>query len=269
MAGRSDAASLRAIAALALALGPIAALIRLGPDIGYWLPAFVIGVALVGALLLRQPIRAGSASSALALAALPGGIIALAVALGMAAAAGATAESDGKIASFALFLAGSLLIVAKAFGEELLFRGLLQPLLCRAWGALAGIALAALAFTALHVIGGWRDPVSLLNITLAGGWFGLLAWRTGGILAPTLAHAGYNWAEEMLFGATPNPGISPFGALFDVDLTGPVRLGGSADGLNASLLLTAVLAAIILPLLLRGSPGRAQAEAKQETRPGS
>jgi uncharacterized protein len=110
---------------------------------------------------------------------------------------------------------------------------------------------------------------SLLNITLAGGWFGLLAWRTGGILAPTLAHAGYNWAEEMLFGATPNPGISPFGALFDVDLTGPVRLGGSADGLNASLLLTAVLAAIILPLLLRGSPGRAQAEAKQETRPGS
>jgi hypothetical protein len=45
--------------------------------------------------------------------------------------------------------------------------------------------------------------------------------------------------------------VSDFGALFDVDLVGPVRLGGSADGLNASLLLTAVLAAIILPLLVR------------------
>ncbi len=118
-------------------------------------------------------------------------------------------------------------------------------------------------------MGGWRDPVSLLNITLAGVWFGLLAWRTGGILAPTLAHAGYNWAEEMLFGASPNPGVGPFGALFDADLTGSVRLGGSADGLNASLLLTAVLIAIILPLLLRSPASAGPATAKQKTGPYS
>lgn len=250
-AGRADPSSLRAIAALALVIVPLIMLIRFGPDVGYWFPALVVALAVAGSLLLRQPLQLGRGSPGLTVGAFPSGIIACAVALGLAAAAGAVVASPGNGAGFALFLAGSLLIGAKAFGEEFLFRGLLQPLLCRAWGAPAAITVAALGFTAIHIAGGWRDPVSLFNITLAGGWFGLLAWRTGGILAPTLAHAGYNWAEEMLFGAAPNPGTGSFGALLDIDLVGPARLGGSADGLNASLLLTAVLAAIILPLLLR------------------
>lgn len=251
MGGPADTASLKAVAALAVVLAPIAILVFYGPDIGYWLPAFVIGLAIVGALLLRQPLRPGREASGLTLAALPSGVIALAVAIGLAAAAGATTQGPAPGVRWGLFLGGTLLIGAKAFGEELLFRGLLQPLLCRAWGATIGIAVAALAFTVIHVIGGWRDPVSLLNITLAGGWFGLLAWRTGGVLAPTLAHAGYNWAEEMMFGASPNPGIGPFGTFFDVELVGPMRLGGSGDGLNASPLLTLVLIAIILPLVVR------------------
>ena len=281
VAGRIDHASLRAIAALVLAVGApwiiiayagqidtgLAALSgRADGSAGSWLDAAITALimllAIAGSLILRQPIRAGR-DAALVFAALPVGIVAPAVAIGLATAAGATVAMDGRIAGFGLFLAGSLLIVAKALGEEMLFRGLLQPLLCRAWGVPIGIALASLAFTAIHVIGGWSDPVSLLNITLAGGWFGLLAWRTGGILAPTLAHAGYNWAEEMLLGASPNPGTGSFGALFDVDLIGPMRLGGSPDGLNASLLLTAVLATIILPLVLR-RPFAAVAPAKQQ-----
>lgn len=252
IAGASDAGSTRAAAALVFALAPLAALIWYGPDIGYWFPAFVIALAIVGLLLFRQPPRIGRGRPGLTIAALPAGIVALAVAIGLAAAAGVTKQGARPDVSWGLFLGGSLLIGAKAFGEELLFRGLLQPLLCRAWGAIAGIVAAALAFMAIHVIGGWRDPVSLLNITLGGAWFGLLAWRTGGILAPTLAHGGYNWAEEMLFGASPNPGIGGFGALYDFDLVGPARLGGSGDGLNASIVLTLVLAALILPLAARG-----------------
>ena len=63
------------------------------------------------------------------------------------------------------------------------------------------------------MVGGWGHPVSLLNILLAGIWFGLLALRTGGLLAPILAHFGYNWAEEMIFGASPNPGVGAFGSV--------------------------------------------------------
>jgi membrane protease YdiL (CAAX protease family) len=239
---------------------------RPGGSVGIWLDAaitaFIILLAVGGSALLRQRIALGGQSSAVAIAAMPLGLVAPAVTLALAAAAGVVTLSDGKIAGFGIFLGGTLLIVAKALGEELLFRGLLQPLLCRAWGVAIGITLASLAFTVIHVVGGWRDPVSLLNITLAGGWFGLLAWRTGGILAPTLAHASYNWAEEMLFGASPNPGTGAFGALFDVDLVGPARLGGSIEGLNASLLLTAVLVAIMLPLILRQP--FAAARAKQD-----
>lgn len=259
---KGEGADIRAIAALLYALLAAAAVVTWVPSLamaasigGAWggalIPLSIILLALLGARLFSQPIARGRAAAGLIASALPMGLVAVVIALAMAATAAVATGSEGKMAGAGLFLGGSLLIAGAAFGEECLFRGLLQPLLCRAWGPIAGIVTASLAFTAIHVFGGWRDPVSLLNITLAGVWFGLLAWRTGGILAPTLAHAGYNWAEEMLFGATPNPGVSDFGALFDVDLVGPVRLGGSADGLNASLLLTAVLAAIILPLLLR------------------
>lgn len=283
---RAEGYSLRAVAALLLAVGVpwilisfaaeidrgLASLLGRGESAGSWLDLaialLILLLAIASSLLLRQPIRIGSDGRGFAIGALPVGIVAPAVALGLATAAGATAFFDGKVASFTVFLVGSLLIIIKALGEEMLFRGLLQPLLCRAWGVPVGITLASLAFTAIHIAGGWSDPISLLNITLAGMWFGLLAWRTGGILAPTLAHAGYNWAEEILFGASPNPGIGNFGALMNIDLTGPMRLGGSADGLNASLLLTAVLMAIILPLLTRPSIGKAAA-ARQETGPRS
>ena len=257
-----EGATIRAIAALLYVLLSAAVVVSWVPTLamavsiaepwgGALLPLLIIASALLGARLFGQPIARGGDNAGLIAIAIPMGLVAVAVSLGMAAAAGTMAASEGKIAGAGLFLGGSLLIAGAAFGEECLFRGLLQPLLCRAWGPIAGIAAASLAFTAIHVFGGWHDPVSLINIALAGAWFGLLAWRTGGILAPTLAHAGYNWAEEMLFGAIPNPGTGYFGALFDIDLTGPMRLGGSADGLNASLLLTAVLMAIILPLLMR------------------
>lgn len=258
----SEGANIRAIAALLYALLAAAAVVTWVPALamaasigGAWggalIPLSIILLALLGARLFGQPIARGRDAAGLIASALPMGLVAVVITLAMTATAAVATGSEGKMAGAGLFLGGSLLIVGAAFGEECLFRGLLQPLLCRAWSPIAGIVAASLAFTAIHVFGGWCDPVSLLNITLAGAWFGLLAWRTGGILAPTLAHAGYNWAEEMLFGATPNPGVSDFGALFDVDLVGPIRLGGSADGLNASLLLTAVLVAIILPLLVR------------------
>ena len=257
-----EGATIRAIAALLYALLAAAAVVTWVPALamaasigGAWggalIPLSIILLAYLGARLFAQPIGRGRDAPGLIVGALPMGLVAVAIALAMAATAAVVTGSEGKIAGAGLFIGGSLLIIGAAFGEECLFRGLLQPLLCRTWGPIVGIVAASLAFTAIHVFGGWRDPVSLLNITLAGAWFGLLAWRTGGILGPTLAHAGYNWAEELLFGATPNPGVSDFGTLFDVDLVGPMRLGGSADGLNASLLLTAVLVAIILPLLLR------------------
>lgn len=213
----------------------------------------MILTALIGALLLRQPMTAGTGPAALLLTALPVGCCGVAAAIAIEWLAGfAVPGAAGGAVAGGAFLLGTLIFVIRVASEEVLLRGLLQPVLTRAWGPAAGIIVSALVFTLIHVAGGWRDLVSLANITLAGIWFGLLAYRTGGILAPTLAHFGWNWTEEMLLGATPNPGIGAFGSAIDVDLVGPAIWGGSVDGLNASLVTSLVLALIILPLVWRG-----------------
>jgi membrane protease YdiL (CAAX protease family) len=76
--------------------------------------------------------------------------------------------------------------------EELLFRGFLQPLLVRSFGAAAGILIAALAFGLLHLQeygNSWRHG---LLITLAGASFGWVRRRTGSTKAAVVMHATYN-----------------------------------------------------------------------------
>jgi membrane protease YdiL (CAAX protease family) len=76
--------------------------------------------------------------------------------------------------------------------EELLFRGLLQPVLVRTTGVAPGIVLAALPFAMLHgpqYDWSWRH---MLLLTFAGCSFGWWRHRTDSTGAVTLMHAGYN-----------------------------------------------------------------------------
>lgn len=76
--------------------------------------------------------------------------------------------------------------------EELLFRGILQPVMVRTAGLVVGIVLSALPFALLHgpqYSWSWRHMVLL---TLAGSAFGWWRHRTGSVGAATLMHAGYN-----------------------------------------------------------------------------
>lgn len=155
-----------------------------------------------------------------------------------------------------LFLAGSLVTLFGAFVEEKFFRGWLQKRVILLRGNAFGIVLSALAFALLHVFGDDRTALSLVNIGLAGVLFGLLALRTGAIWASVAAHFGWNWSELLLFGLVPNPGASSFGSVFDLELVGSPIWGGSAQGLNGSIAVTAVLVALILPFL--GRSPRAQ-----------
>lgn len=155
----------------------------------------------------------------------------------------------------AALLGGSLLILFQASVEEVYFRGWLQPMLVRAWGNAAGIVATALAFAALHLMGGERSLVTLLNLLLGGLLFGLLALRSGGIVLPAAAHFAWNWAEAIGLGLAPNPGVGSFGAIVDLDLTGSANWGGSAEGLNASLAMSFVLVALLLPVAAWRWPG--------------
>ncbi|TVV72489.1 CPBP family intramembrane metalloprotease [Sphingomonas solaris] len=208
-------------------------------------------LALSGALLARVRLPLGAGRAAIIATALPAGIVAVGLVLASAWAGGvAIGRSHAGIPGAGLFTTGGALILLGVVAEELLLRGLLQPTLVRCWGPAAGVLVCSLAFTVIHMVGGWGHPLSLLNILLAGIWFGLLAWRSGGLVAPILAHFGYNWTEEMIFGASPNPGVGAFGSVVDVDLVGSAIWGGSNEGLNASLAVSLVLVALIIPLAM-------------------
>jgi CAAX protease family protein len=77
--------------------------------------------------------------------------------------------------------------------EELAFRGFLQPVLVRSFGAVAGVVLAAIPFGLLHLSqygGSWRHG---LLITMAGVGFGWMRQVSGSTRAAAIMHAAYNF----------------------------------------------------------------------------
>jgi hypothetical protein len=91
------------------------------------------------------------------------------------------------------------LVVVVLFGaivapvcEELAFRGFVQPLLVRTFGAVAGILIAAAPFGMLHYWeygDSWRSAV---QIGLAGATFGWMRQATGSTKAAAIMHASFN-----------------------------------------------------------------------------
>ena len=203
--------------------------------------------ALLAAWLSATPMRLGRAGEAGAGFAI--GLAGFALAFGIAALGAVTALQPAPLALLP-FLLGILAIGFQSAVEEIIFRGWIQPLLTRHIGPWGGIAVAAIAFGLLHILAGANTAISILNICLAGALFGLLAWRSGGLLAPIAAHFSWNWAETVLFGLSPNPGVDVWGAVWNFELGGAVLWSGGGEGMNASLAETFVLLALCLPLAL-------------------
>ncbi|WP_457312768.1 CPBP family intramembrane glutamic endopeptidase [Sphingomonas sp. UYAg733] len=155
-----------------------------------------------------------------------------------------TASAGGTI------LLGIAVVLLQVVAEEVYFRGWLQPLLARACGLRVAVPLVATGFAALHVLGGARDSLSLLNLLLGGLAFGLLAAHAGGIAPAIGMHLAWNGTEQLVLGLDPNPGLGSFGALFDLDLVGSPWWGGSTDGLNGSLGMSVALLAILASLIV-------------------
>ncbi len=177
------------------------------------------------------------------------GLGGLGITIAFAAINGGLVRGEGGGIGFGLLLLGSGLTLFQVFSEELLFRGWLQPSLVTKLGPVAGIGFGALLFAAFHLSAGVRAPVSLINLALGGVWFGLLAFRSGGLVAPLAAHFAWNVVEDLGFGLTPNPGSGPLGSVLDLDLAGLPIWGGQEEALNASIGTTIVLLALIISLL--------------------
>lgn len=228
------------------------------------LAATLFGPLLVAALVAtrvegRRVLQAGSRPGRAALLGIGLGVAGFAFSIVVARLAGAVVPGTGPPLTLALAapaLANLLVVGFEAAVEEVYFRGWVQPVLCARWGAWVGLFATALFFAALHLFGALRAPIAMLNIFLAGLFFGLLAMRSGGLVLPITAHLAWNWTEGGLFGTDPNPGGDPTGVLFDLDLSGPSLWSGGADTMNGSLATTLVL---ILPVLMTAfAPGPAR-----------
>jgi uncharacterized protein len=90
--------------------------------------------------------------------------------------------------------------------EELAFRGFLQPLLVRSFGAAPGILGAAIPFGLLHFREYGNSWQHALLISLAGAAFGWMRHKSGSTLASALMHASYNGFVFAAFLAARNAG---------------------------------------------------------------
>ncbi len=91
-----------------------------------------------------------------------------------------------------LALVGIMAITLAPFFEELLFRGFLQPLFSRTFGAIAGILITAAIFGGLHAPEysyAWQYAVA---ITFVGAVLGWVRYRSGSIIPGTVLHGAFN-----------------------------------------------------------------------------
>lgn len=220
-------------------------------DLFAFLPLILIAVAGVMAEGRRLVPAVGRPLANLGFGAL-GGATAFALALALVAVAGSVTVGTGSpVGTGALggAAAGAVLIAVQAGAEEIYFRGWLQPIVCARWGPGLGAAATAAGFAGLHLLAAIGSPLALANTFLAGLALGLLALRTGGLMASIAAHTAWNWIESFGLGTDPNPGVGPLGALADLDLGGSVLWSGGPDTMNGSLATTLVLAAVTVALL--------------------
>ncbi|MET0180985.1 MAG: CPBP family intramembrane glutamic endopeptidase [Novosphingobium sp.] len=251
--------------ALAAGLGVALALLLAGQAIAGQLDIDSLGVAIslfylllfgplivlplvLGAIARRKVLRGGEHRWRWTVLGLATGFGGLSVTVAYAWLHGTLTPGEVARATTGYLALGLALTMLQVVAEEVMFRGWLFPAVAERVGIAGGIGLSAAAFSAFHLIGGAKAPLSLFNLVLGGVWFALLAWRSGGLLAPIAAHFGWNIAEDLGLGLVPNPGVGELGALINYDLRGSALWGGSAEGLNASLAMTVVLVALIVPL---------------------
>lgn len=230
------------------------------PDIGtsiamFYLVVFgpIMAIGILCGLITGKPVlRAGPRPLLWLVLGMLAGTAAIGATVGLAWLAGAVQPAPpGGMPAMPLVSLGFGLALFGVIAEEAMFRGWLQPVLVEWIGVPGGVVAGAITFAAFHAIIATWDPVSLVNMFLGGLLFGLLALRSGGLLAPIAAHFAYNAIEDNGLGLVPDGLGGALGSVFDLGLAGTPVWGGGPDGLNASIGTSAILVALCLPLLLR------------------
>lgn len=86
-----------------------------------------------------------------------------------------------------------LVALASGFSEEIVFRGLIQPLVSLGLGAAGGLLVASIAFGLMHIPPKRRYAGWMVFAGVMGFYLGLLYLWTGNIIAPAITHVAVNF----------------------------------------------------------------------------
>jgi hypothetical protein len=159
------------------------------------------GTAMAAAARAPLGLRPPQLWSGLRLGGVAAGTVAVGVASTTAVPRVRTAMGDRDLPDDARRWLAYEIPLGTVWAEETLFRGGLQSLAGRAFGPGRGRLLQAIAFGLWHIPDARRagEPmVGTVLVTGLAGWvFGWLAERSGGLLAPMLAHLAINEAGAL------------------------------------------------------------------------
>lgn len=174
------------------------------------------------------------------------GIASLALATAIATAGGGLTFSifRGTVTQVVkTLILSAVLFVFAALAEEALCRGYPLQTMTRAGLAGLGVLITSVAFAALHIDNpSFSAGVPLLNLVLAGVWFGIAYLRTRSLWFPLGIHWAWNWALGSLFGLPVSgvTSIAPYPLLQGTDL-GPAWLTGGSFGIEGGIACTVAL----------------------------
>jgi membrane protease YdiL (CAAX protease family) len=177
---------------LALCLAPLIRILSLGMPLGdvdlvYWF--LIVGAPMiVAALLVARTVGLTRYDLGLTVRAIPVQLLIGAMGVGLGIAEYFILKPDALIDELTWQQAwwpALILLVATGFGEELVFRGVMQSASTDALGK-AAILFVAIVFAALHV--GYKSAPDVALVFLVALFFGWVVARTGSLLGVTLCH---------------------------------------------------------------------------------
>jgi membrane protease YdiL (CAAX protease family) len=134
----------------------------------------------------------------------------------------------------------ALLLAPAALLEEVMFRGVGQVVLARAFGRLPAILILSMTFACAHLLNPNPTLLAMVNIALAGVFLGLAFYAPGGIWTAWGVHLGWNGALAAL--DAPVSGLPFRIPLIDYVPGEPGWLTGGSFGPEGGLLATLMIA---------------------------
>lgn len=136
----------------------------------------------------------------------------------------------------------ALILAPAALVEEMIFRGVGQVVLAKAFGRLPALLALSVLFALAHILNPNHTALGLTNIALAGVFLGIAFYAPGGIWTAWGAHLGWNATLAAL--DAPVSGLPFQIPWIDYLPGGPVWLTGGSFGPEGGLLASVAIAAM-------------------------